>query len=186
VDLIVRIDICVVQSLSRFSPGADDVAENAAGDALAVGYRSGPRWDPEGVGHWTGIRGVEVEVCGVDDGVLVAGFVGDYFEDVGVAIPATERWESPVHGNGGDHAIMVVEGAVHSPLQRSRNSASEKDGEDVVVIGVCLILVEGQDDEGIVHEVAVAQERGKKGPCPIRSEINGCIVTIVGHVRGDE
>lgn len=33
-------------------------------------------------------------------------------KDVGVTVPAAERGESPVHGHGGDHAVVVVECAI--------------------------------------------------------------------------
>jgi len=51
---------------------------------------------------------------------------------------------------------------------------------------VGLVLVEGDEDEGVVHEALVFEERGKEGLQPFASDGDGGVVTVGGHVGGDE
>ncbi len=53
---------------------------------------------------------------------------------------------------------MVVESVVGGVVEGRGDGTSEEDGEDVVVIGVGLVLVKGEHNQRVVHEIAVVQE----------------------------
>lgn len=53
---------------------------------------------------------------------------------------------------------MVVKSAVYGALERGRDGAAKEDGEDFVADVVGFVFVEGEDDEGVVHEVGVLEE----------------------------
>lgn len=53
------------------------------------------------------------------------GLVGNEGEDVGVAIPASQRWETPVKLYSRDNAVVVVEGVVCRVFV-TRNSSTKK------------------------------------------------------------
>lgn len=152
----------------------------------------------EGVGGWpetsnelilrngTWVGGIEVEVGIVNISVDVAGLVSNDLEDVGHAVPAAEGWKPPVYRDGGDGGVVVVEGRVSGTLKSVRDDATEKDGEDVVMLGVGLVLVEGEDDERVVHEIAVVQQRLEEVTGPGASKGDIGVMAIVGHIGGDE
>lgn len=144
--------------------------------------------DVELVGERAGVGLVEVDVLVVEVElrVLVAGLVGDQVEDVGVAVPSSQRRETPVLGDGGDGRVVVVEGVVDGSLEVVGDGTAEEDGEDLVGDTVGLVLVEGQQDQGVVHEVLVAEERGHEVALPGGAEGDVGVVGVVGHVGGEE
>lgn len=67
---------------------------------------------------------------------------------------------------------MVVVVAVSSADEMMRDAVTEEDAEDSVLGGVGLILIECDEDEGVVHEMLVLQKRSKEGLQPDTSNGN--------------
>lgn len=118
------------------------------------------------VGERTGVGGIHEESLRVDDLVGVASLVGDDLENVGIAVPAAEGGETPVGGDGGDGTVVRVEGVICGALEMFGNDTAKENGEGLVGCGVGFDLVPGDEDEGVIHEVAVVQERCKPFPFP--------------------
>jgi hypothetical protein len=55
----------------------------------------------------------------------VPGLVSNEGEDVGVAIPASQRWETPIKLYGREHAVVVVEGVVCRVFVAGNSSAKK-------------------------------------------------------------
>lgn len=177
----------VVVSRLASTPRLLDRGQNTKSvGALSIGVWDRPGWVEEVVGHRAGVGGVEVETRSVNDDVLVTGDVGDGLEDVGAAVPASEGGEVPVGGDGGDGREVVVESVIRGSVEGLGDSAAEEEGEDFVGGGVGVYLVEGEDDEGVVHEVLVCEEGGEEGLGPRGGFDDCCIMAVVGHVGGDE
>lgn len=81
---------------------------------------------------------------------------------------------------------MVIVVCVCSPNQFSRDGVTEEDGEDVVLDGVSLVFVKGDQDEGVLHEVLVGKKWLQEVSQPFACYGDGGIVTIRCHVWGDE
>lgn len=81
---------------------------------------------------------------------------------------------------------MGVEGIVRGTLELLRNGATNKNAEDTVVVGVGLVLIEGQEEEGVVHEILVSEQFAHPRTLPLGSESDVGVMGIVGHVRSDE
>jgi hypothetical protein len=128
--------------------------------------------------------------------------LSDIGEDVGADIEATEGvevpdegligvgankkkvWNIPVSLDGGDLGVVVVVVVVGGAFEVLWDSVTEEDAEDAVLDGVGLVLVEGDKNKGVVHEVLIVQEGGKKGLQPLASNRNRGIMAIRGHVGG--
>lgn len=52
---------------------------------------------------------------------------------------------------------MVVESVIRGAVEGLGDGTAKEEGEDFVGGGVGLYLVEGEDDEGVVHEVLVCE-----------------------------
>lgn len=85
----------------------------------------------------------------------VSRFVRDKLEDVCAHVPAAKGVETPVRFHGGDLGVVRVKGGVCGALEGDGDGVAEEDGVDFVLLGVCFVFVEGEEDEGIVHEVFV-------------------------------
>jgi len=162
--------------------------------------------DSTGVGHWvssvvgdrverTWVRCVESETReGVPSSVVggpwldgIAGLLANEVVDVGTDVPAAEGGEVPVGGYGGDLRVVGVEGGVGGSDQALGNSVTKEHGEHVVGDGVGVVLVEGQEDEGLgAVEVGVGQEGLEEGLGPGTSGGDRSVVSIVGHVGCNE
>lgn len=190
-------------------------------DTLAVGAgrRVGgnrPGGDVFGVREWAGVGLVEVQSNGADVGVLVAmdsalayfiargvmrpgschlpSLVGDQREDVGVAVPASEGWETPVLRDSGDAGVVVVEGRVQSSPQVRRDSSAHENGEDLVLDAIGLILIECQQEKSVVPEVLVGHERlnevaeelGAEGDVGVMGILGGSLAIVeAGRILSD-
>lgn len=75
--------------------------------------------------------------------------------------------------------VVVVVGGADELLG---DSVTKENAEDAVLDGVGLVLVEGEEDEGVVHEVGVVQEGGKELLQPDTGNGDGGVVTIRSHV----
>lgn len=96
-----------------------------------------------------GVRGVEEDLRGVDDLVLVASFVGNEGEDFGAAVPASKGGKSPVCLHGGEEGVVIVEGAVGGSGQISGNGTSEDNSEDSVADVIFFRCVKCQDEYSV-------------------------------------
>lgn len=83
---------------------------------------------------------------------------------------------------------MVVECGICCALEVGWDNigAANEDAEDVVMLGVGLILVEGNEEECAVHEVSIVKERVQPAAEPVPSEGNVGVVSVVRHVWSDE
>lgn len=89
----------------------------------------------------------------------VASVSGDVGEDVGANIPATKRVEVPVSLDCGDLGVVVVEVIVGGSDKVVWNGVTDEDAEYSVLDGLCLIFIESDQHQSVVHESLV----GKKG-----------------------
>lgn len=167
----------------------NDIKDAVASGTLAGGGRVGPQGLVGGVitiGHGTGVGLVDVEVVIVNVPVRVASLLSNELQEVGTAIPATEGGKTPVSRQGGDDAVVGVEGIIGGTLQVLGDGTTNKEGVDTVGDGVVSRLVEGNQDEGILGEVLVLEERGNEALKELTSNGDVGVVSIVGHVRSDE
>lgn len=154
----------------------------------------------------SGVRDVQVGVLEVGvDTDNVSGLLGNKGENVGSNIVTSKSGESPVGTDGGDLGVVVVVVVVSGSVKGLVNGSSKEDGENLVLGGVGVVLVEGDEDEGVLgvrqrqllkkilkvhktylHEVGVVQEGVKKVASPLSGNGDGRVVTVRGHVGGDE
>ena len=132
-----------------------------------------------------------VEVAGLEETVspaadLVAGLLGNELEDISADVKATKGVESPVGFDGGDFRVMVVVSVVGGVAELLWNDVTEENSENTVLTGVDLVLIEGDDDESVVHEVRVGKEGVKEVVEILACDLDGAIVGVRGHVGGEE
>ena len=87
---------------------------------------------------------------------------GDVGEDVGAHIPATKGVEAPVSLDRGDLRVVVVEVVVEGANKVIWYGVTDEDAEYVVSDGVCLILIESDQYQSIIHESAVSKKGSKE------------------------
>jgi hypothetical protein len=80
----------------------------------------------------------------------VSGLVGDKGENVGSDIVTSKSWESPVGTDGGDLGVVVVVVVVSGSVKGLVDGSSKKDGENLVLGSVGVVLVKGDEDEGVL------------------------------------
>lgn len=138
----------------------------------------------------TGVRGVPEVAVGQLGGrplaEAVAGLLGNQVEDVGTDVPAAQGVEVPVGLNGGNLAVVVVEVVVGGAGEVLGEGVAEQDGENLVALGVGLVLIPGEQDEGVVHEVLVVEEGLEESAAPHASNADVGVVAVRSHVGGDE
>lgn len=179
----------VVGSLAAMVSLLDNIKNTVASRALALGSRDGPERLILGVivvRDGTGVGLIEVEVAGVNLPVNISGLLGDQLEEVGTTVPATQGGKTPVSGQRSDDGVVGVEGVVGGSLQVLWDGATKQDAVDTVGDGVVSRLIEGNEDQGILGEVLVLQQRGKETAQEVTSNVNVTVVSIIGHVGGDE
>ena len=116
----------------------------------------------------------------------VAGLLGNKVEDIGTDIPPTERVQAPVGLHGSDLGIMVVKVAVGGTNKLLGHGVAKEDPDDPVLLGIGVVFIEGEHDQGVLHELLVVQEGFKEGLGPCTSNGDGAVVAIRGHVWSDE
>lgn len=185
--------VCGVQVSVGFLDGIQDTVTSGT-LLIAVGDGNRPL-STEGGGianGWvTNRQGTRVglvkrEVGLVDLVVDVTSLVSDNLQQVGTAIPATQGRKTPVGRNTSNGGVVSVEGVVLGALEVFRNGTTDEDAEDTVVVGVGLVLIEGQKEESVVVEVLVLEQLGHPRTLPLSSESDVGVMRIVGHVRSDE
>lgn len=134
----------------------------------------------------TGVSLVDVQVGVVDLPVSVTSLLGNELEQVSAAVPAAQGRKTPVSRQGGDDAVVGVEGVVGGTLQVLGDSTTNQEAIDAVGLGVVSCLVEGHQHQGVLGEVLVAQQGGHEGGQPVAGNGDVGVVGIVGHVGGDE
>lgn len=123
-----------------------------------VGQGDGPGAGVLLAGQRTRVRSVQVGVGHVNVVVDVVDLVSNEGQQVGTAVPATERGELPVGGERGNHGVVGVESAVGGSLEVVGDRATNQEGVDGVRVGVVAALIKGEHDKGVLHEVLVLQE----------------------------
>jgi len=116
----------------------------------------------------------------------IASLLGDVREDVGADVPAAEGVEAPVGFDGRDLRVVVVEVVVDGAGQVGRDAVAEKDREDAVLLRVCVRLVEGDEDEGVLHEARVVEHWLEEVAHPRSGGGDGGVVAVGGHVWCDD
>lgn len=160
--------------------GRNDVG---VGDRVGGGLEAGVEGTSKGAVVEDGRVGARGGVIGRVD---VAGLLGDEAEDIGANVPAAEGVQVPVGLDGGQLRVVVVEVGVRGALGGFRHGTTEKDAEDAVADAVGVVLVEGNENQGAVHEVAVGKQRLQKAAGPLAGDGHRGVVAVRGHVRGDE
>lgn len=117
---------------------------------------------------------------------LVARLLANHLEDVGADVPTSKGGEIPVGLDGGNLRVMVVEAVVGGADKVLGNGIADEDGEDVVLDSVGLVLIPGDQDERVVHEVLVLHERPQERTAPSTGDSSRGVVAVGGHVGGDE
>ena len=127
----------------------------------------------QAVGHWLRrplLRVEDTRIAGVEGGVcecwraypaaqLVVRVLGDIAEDVGADVIAAENVGIPVRLNGSNLRVVVVEVGVGGADKVLGDGVAEKDREGPVLLGVRAVLVEGDQNHSVLHEVLVLEER---------------------------
>lgn len=151
-----------------------------------VGQRNGPGAGVLLVGQRTRVRSVQVGVGHVNVVVDVVDLVSNEGQQVGTAVPATERGELPVGGERGNHRVVGVESAVGGSLEVVGDGATNQEGVDGVGVGVVVTLVKGEHDKCVLHQVLVLEEVSDEVVRPGTAERDVGVMAVVSHVRGDE
>ena len=152
-----------------------------------------------GVGYWKGGTGLAVEDAGVA-GVQVrlcqgrvnrrtdriARLVADELEDVCTDVPAAEGVQAPVRLDRRDFRVVGIEGGIGGALQGLGDSVAEEDGVDFIRLRISFVFVEGEEDEGVLHEVLVREEGGEEAVGPGAGKGDVGVVAVVGHVGRDK
>lgn len=133
-----------------------------------------------------GVGFIETEIGNVDFVVHVAGPVGDNLEDVGTTVPAAQGGKTPVCRDGSNGRVVGVECVVSGTLKMFWDSTTKENTEQTVSLAISVILIKGQQDEGVRHEVWVVEQFSNPATLPLSSESDVSVVGIVGHVRSDE
>lgn len=172
------------------SPVAADDRQNAVTRrALAAGLRSGPgrRVGRVDTGRQrTGVGVVEVDIGQVNIPVGVANLVSNKLEQVGTAVPATKRGKTPVSTQGSNNRVVGVEGVIGSTLHAVGDGAANQEAVDAVRRGVGADLIEGDQNQSVLHEVRVVKQRGQEVVQVFAGECHVGVVSIVGHVGSEE
>lgn len=90
----------------------------------------------------------------------------------------------PVGLDGGELGVVVVVVVVGGSHEVLGDGVPEEDAEDAVLDGVGLVLVEGDEDQGVVEEARVLEEGLEEGSEPDPGHGDGGVVTVGGHVGG--
>lgn len=151
-----------------------------------VGQGDGPGAGVLRVGQRTGVGSVQVGIGHVNVVVDVVDLVSNEGQQVSTAVPATERGELPVGGEGSNNGVVGVESAVGSSLEVLGDGATNQKGVDGVGVGVVVTLIKGEHDKGVLHEVLVLEEVSEEVVRPGTAERDVSVVAVVGHVGGDE
>ena len=134
----------------------------------------------------TRIRLIEIEILSVDSLVLVPRLLRDQVEHVGVTVPATQRRKTPILRHAGDGAVVVIKSVVGRAAEVFGDGAADQDGEHLIVLTVGVVLVEGQQHQGVLCNVWDADKFGDGGALPGRGKGDVGVMGVVGHVGGDE
>ena len=100
-------------------------------------------------------------------------------KDVGADVPAAEGVQAPVGFDGGDLGVVVVIVGVCGADEVAGDGVAEEDGHDVVLLRVGFVFVEGDEDEGVVHEVFVCEEWLHEVTDPGAGKRDGGVVAVV-------
>lgn len=114
---------------------------------------------------------------------LVAGGVGHDLPHVGADVPAAEGVEAPVGADRGDLRVVVVEVGVGGADVLLGHGVAEQDADDAVLLGVGRVLVEGDQDEGVIHEALVVQQGLEEVASPGAGDGDRSVVGIRGWGR---
>lgn len=173
-------------------PLLPDLRQHAASVDLEVGVRHRlrrPRLRVEDAG----IAGVEVDVRerrhARPAAQLIVRVLSNVAEDVGADVVAAEGVRVPVGLDGRDLRVVVVEVRVGGADEVGGDGVAEEDREGAVLLRVRAVLVEGDQDKSVLHEVLVGEERLEEGAQPDTGGsvgADGSVVRVARHVRGDE
>ena len=105
-------------------------------------------------------------------------------KDIRANVPAAEGVQAPISFNGGDLGVVVVVVGVYGADEVLRDGVAEEDGHDVVLLRVGDVFVEGDEDEGVVHEVFVFHEWLEEAADPGSGDGDGGVVAVIGWMGG--
>ena len=181
----------VVRILLRILPRVDDALQYAAAASLQLDVRRRPTRAVVHAVEGTGIRDVEEHL--VEGGLaaprarrVAVVIAGGELEDVGADVPAAQRARVPVPLHGRQLRVVVVVGVVGGAPEVLGDRIAEQQRVDGVALGVGFILVEGDQDEGVLGKVLVGEERFDEVAGPRAGDGDVGVMPVVGHVRGEE
>ena len=88
-------------------------------------------------------------------------------------------------GKEGEERTVVVVICIRRPLELLRHSVTEQGAPDLVRDVVCLVFIEGQQDERVLHELLVAEKWSQEFLGPSSGKCHICVMAVVGHVGRD-
>ena len=104
-----------------------------------------------------------------------------------VRVTAAQRAEAPVSLYSGKGRVVCVVGRIDRPAGIVGDGTSEKHGEDAVVDGVGLGLIEGEEDQSpVVVEVSIVEQGEEPIFDPAGGKVDGGVVAVVDHVGRHE
>jgi hypothetical protein len=101
-------------------------------------------------------------------------------------IKRSRTQDLPVSFHGGELGVVVVVAIISSADEVLGHGVTQEDAEDAVLDGVGLVLVEGDEDQGVIQEARVLEKGLEEGAQPDAGDGDGGVVTVGGHVGGWE
>lgn len=134
-----------------------------------------------------GVKGVRTEISleGEErrNALLVARSVRNPRVDVGerlVRVAAAERAKTPVGLDGRKRGVVGVVSVVGRTDELLGDALAERNGVDVVVLLVRLVLVvRDQNERAVVVEALVGEQGVEEVFEPLRLEVDRCVVAVV-------
>lgn len=187
-DSIIRNRASVVVRRFQSVVGLLNSVKNSVGTGAlsTVSQWNGPGTGVLVGGQGAGVRSVQVGVGHVNVVVDIVDLVSNEGQQVGTAVPATERWEIPIGGERSNHGVVGVESAVGGTLEMVGDGTTNQEGVHRVGVGVVATFIKGEHDKGILHEVLVLEKVAEEVIRPSTAESDVGVMAVIGHVGGDE
>lgn len=95
---------------------------------------------------------------------LVARAVGYELPYVGADVPPSQGVQVPVRLDRRNLAVVALEVVVGCADQAGWDDITEQDRQDAILFGIGAVLIEGDENERVVHEVLVPKQGPKECP----------------------
>ena len=94
--------------------------------------------------------------------------------------------KTPVGGYRGNLTVVVVEVVIGGSDELLGYGVAEEDTQDSVLYSISLVFIEGDQDEGVLHESLVVEQRLDKSASPGTGNSDVRVMTVARHVGSNE